>query len=271
MDFDQDGRLDLVFGRSSAAFRDSPFGVHWFRGVSDGTFDEGREFELAGDASRRLTHFRQLAFGDLNGDGHVDIVRDGDPFTIHYGGLAGFAREPERLEFRGRRPVLMDFDGDGGLDLIKIDSSGHVAMHKNDGTPTRPEFRAEPIQLVDRKAQSLFVVDWDLDGFSDLGVCSRRKTLLAGYPEGLAQEDRARLAAAHATLEKLEAQLDALTKESPLRYTKEQWARRHARRKALHEAMREPRALVKRFELRERAAQSTVQWDWEVWIYVRKR
>jgi hypothetical protein len=90
MDFDNDGRLDLYeangrVGLQAETFSADPYAEPnlLFRGTSAGTFEEVRP--RGGTAQPLIATSRAAAFGDLDGDGGIDIVvsnRDGAPHLL---------------------------------------------------------------------------------------------------------------------------------------------------------------------------------------------
>jgi hypothetical protein len=69
-DFDEDGRIDLVFSTTNLTATRS--GIQILSGNGDGTFTPGAKYELAD--SRYIIDIFEASPVDLNGDGHLDLV-----------------------------------------------------------------------------------------------------------------------------------------------------------------------------------------------------
>ena len=114
-DFDHDGTPDL-------AFYGTPAEIVVFKGKGKGQFQEWRRITV-GEAVEAPT---SLAAGDLNRDGRDDLVLvlPGELAIILQtaGGLLG---DPVRVAHTAAKPgifKLVDLDGDGGNDMVLLDS-----------------------------------------------------------------------------------------------------------------------------------------------------
>ncbi|MDI1480135.1 VCBS repeat-containing protein [Polyangium sp. y55x31] len=167
-DFNADGHRDIVVGSSSVE-GDAPLVILFGRG--DGTFTS---VEYRGKYS-----LRNLAAGDMNGDGVVDIVaemyEDPDEGATEWsvavflndgtGKLAAPLRH--RVPWRYWKDLaLLDANRDGHLDVALIEPyENGVIVLRGAGDGKFGEFTRH---ATGRGAVSLAVGDVDRDGFSDL-------------------------------------------------------------------------------------------------------
>jgi hypothetical protein len=166
-DLDGDGHPDLIVANSADAgvFSDSG-SVAVLRGQGDGTFDPPRLY-VAGLKPVAV------AIGDVNLDGHLDIVvanYQGASFTVLLGkGDGTFIRGgtfPSYC-FDPRSIVVADFNGDGAPDVAVAGRTGlSVTVFLNSGSG---QF-ASPSTIISLGAyvQSLHVADLNGDGKLDL-------------------------------------------------------------------------------------------------------
>lgn len=163
---------------------------------------------------------------DLDGDGNADLVTGNFAGTFAWfrgTGKGAFSPTSEPLPAEGSLhvphhsdPWLVDWDGDGDLDLLSGSSSGGVFLATNTGTKTAPKFaefapllpalenaHAEPETFGDAHLKGpqgstrVHVEDVDGDGKLDLlvGDCLVVMQLVDGVPEA---EAKAKLTAWHA-------------------------------------------------------------------------
>jgi WD40 repeat protein len=198
LDWDEDGRKDLLVGQSDGTIR-------VFLNVADDkepAFDGGTLLKVGIegmwtlDVGSRATPMPV----DWNSDGMLDLVvgaLDGAihiylncgcegmaPPTFYFSPLDGeFAPEDGRdLLVPGLRssPVVMDFDGDGRKDLLTGNTDGLLLFYRNVGVESLPMFAGyslvtsvgEPIDLTGAPRSRPFVCTWTDDGYWDLLVGS---------------------------------------------------------------------------------------------------
>lgn len=189
IDIDDDGWPDLFVARDA-----SPNLL--LLNKHDGTFvDAGLEAEIAFDTNGNARAGMGVDAGDVNGDGHPDIVVTNFNFEFHSlflnrgifpfedwtrsSRLAGFTRADV-----GWGAHFLDYDNDGLLDLIIV--NGHVNEVIEDLQP-QVKYKEQPLLLhntadavfedVSSKAGSVFsqgylarglaIGDWDNDGAPD--------------------------------------------------------------------------------------------------------
>ncbi len=166
-DFNGDGFADI-------ATPDFFLGVvRLFLGNGDGTFRQGVDLPFEGDEA-------EIAAGDLNRDGNLDIVISqinyspslpAGPTIVFLGNGDGtFKRLPEdpRLVQYADSIVLADFNGDGIPDLVLPRQEGgytSVFIGNGDGTFTPDTFTPT---VVGPEVYSLAVADFNGDGQSDI-------------------------------------------------------------------------------------------------------
>ena len=188
MDFDGDGRTDIVSGSW-------PGEVYFFQRKPDGSFAEAqllkdREGELikAGSASTAFVV-------DWDSDGDLDLLLGSIAGTVflvqNASGGRGWQFEKPRVmtevdasEFGDSHPVAADWDDDGRLDLLLGHSEGGVLWYRNEGTATKPQL-AKPVEVIPHSPSpwksdnqrrpgdwglraKICVTDWNRDGRLDI-------------------------------------------------------------------------------------------------------
>ena len=153
-DFNEDGHPDIA-----CTNRMDGFSVLLGRG--DGTFEDRVTYDVRWEANA-------LASGDMDGDGHVDVVVGG---YLYRGTRDGSFASPVEVPFLGARDVaIADVDGDGALDVIRVNFGDHVYLIPGRGDGT---FESESRFEVGDGAKAISVTDLNGDGHLDLMVACR--------------------------------------------------------------------------------------------------
>lgn len=176
VDWDGDGDLDLLV--ASKIEPDDRQTARIWRYENTGSA-RAPALQARGPLPLRGTYHYAPAFGDLDGDGALDmLVGSWKPGLDWYriprgGGDPVLVAEAVVTITRGSNttPALGDLDGDGDLDLLIGEASGTLNYYRNDGTARSPRFTLvsdqwEAVDIGRRSAPHL--VDWDGDGDLDL-------------------------------------------------------------------------------------------------------
>lgn len=197
-DLDGDGDLDLVVGNKIQPDDNETGKLFRFENV--GTPAEPR-FRLRGimEEFSGQYHFAP-AFGDLDGDGDLDILmgtwRDALMLVINEGSVTEprwvIADEAAVTITRGRNatPALGDIDADGDLDLFIGESSGDLNFYRNEGGAETPRFVLVADKYLDIDAGRRSVpalTDIDADGDLDLVLGSESEGLILYRNNGTAE------------------------------------------------------------------------------------
>lgn len=170
VDLDGDGDLDLVLGN----WRDA---LQYYR--NDGTRKQ-MSLVLADSALVKITRGSHTtpSFGDLDGDGDLDLVIGEASGAINYYRNDGTRTAPKFTlvsdEWEGikggRRsvPRLVDIDADGDLDLVIGNETGQPLVYRNTGTRQAPKMTLEPGTADWPMFSAPAFADLDGDGKLDL-------------------------------------------------------------------------------------------------------
>ncbi|UCH34348.1 MAG: VCBS repeat-containing protein, partial [Armatimonadota bacterium] len=209
-DWDGDGRTDVLVGAEDGYIYFCRNAGREFGGVP--AFHEPARVQ---QTSPRLNagSCAVPAVGDLNGDGLPDLVvgnaaghllyyrnlgepgrplfdkevylRAGGEVIRIQAGYNGSIQGPSEAKWGYTCPVLLDWDGDGLLDILISDIYGHHTWYRNVGTPTEPAFapgakltcRGQPLVTVWRVRPAV----GDLFGNGVSYICLDENALLAAY------------------------------------------------------------------------------------------
>ncbi len=186
-DMNGDGHLDMVSFRQGNYSTNGHYDIIWWENDGNQNFTDHliEDYEFKWPASPN-----QLTLGDLNGDGHIDILADsdggtlGDPeftwyknngdetFTLKtiFTGLMGPTYSAVTYQSR-----VADFNEDGDLDFIIVTNAvvGNYLWYENNGDETFTQ------HVVDASASANHLVLGDINGDGHIDV-------LGGYtPENI--------------------------------------------------------------------------------------
>ncbi|MGA2741454.1 MAG: VCBS repeat-containing protein [Bryobacteraceae bacterium] len=181
-DFNGDGNLDLA-----VLLGDNANDVGILLGNGDGTFQSEVNYALRNDLSVSAPTF--IAVGDLNGDGHPDLIVDTKVGSFFYpstswillgNGDGTFQPATYTLGGPGGYVALADVNGDGILDIVTAQA---VYLGNGDATFRKPQ--PLPGIEIDGPFSSLTIADFNGDGKPDVAVLTDGMVgLLLGNGDG---------------------------------------------------------------------------------------
>jgi hypothetical protein len=160
-DFNADGFPDLVLETRTST---EPLGLYFLRGQGDGTFAAPIQV-FSGCCGN-------VASGDVNSDGKLDLVFSfGSEEWVLLGKGDGTFGDLQRSAAPAspRAPLLLDFNGDGKLDLALADQGGGVSVLLGNGDGTFAAATNFPIG-GGAEASAIVAGDFNGDGVLDIAA-----------------------------------------------------------------------------------------------------
>lgn len=161
IDYDGDGDEDLVIGNYTLKTTGTGYSSSLFLYLQLSVGGNGRpEWELVDDDWLGVTNAfspaisgLSPAFGDMDGDGDVDLLLGDSDGKIHYYRNDGGAGNPAQFvlaqgQYMGidvgqsATPAISDINRDGKPDLVIGEQAGNLNYFENIGTPSAPLFSA---------------------------------------------------------------------------------------------------------------------------------
>jgi hypothetical protein len=171
IDIDGDGDLDIVEGQDDSRIN------YLYRNSQANNSNLSFDRE---DIGTDTLSTRSLAFGDINGDGSLDMVSGDHASTNHLyygdgsGGLLAGAEIQAGQSWNTFSVVLTDLNGDGALDLVEgrqrdgADLNGETLIYLNDGAGGFLAPAVLPGSNTLHTTVALLTLDFDRDGDIDI-------------------------------------------------------------------------------------------------------
>lgn len=157
VDINADGKLDLIVGNGSYFVGNTQRDSRLFYYLNTGT-NTNPQFQLSNDNYLNFSALSNLdsynfspTFGDLDGDGDLDLLLGDEGGALYYGeNTAGTNQAinipnivPSYKNIQGGgacKPQIIDLDRDGLSDIVTGTATGTVRFFKNTGTRNNPNF-----------------------------------------------------------------------------------------------------------------------------------
>jgi hypothetical protein len=178
VDLDGDRQLDIISGSW-------PEKVFIFRGLASGLFAPATPILGVDGQPLEVPYGSSISAADWDGDGQLDLLIGGHDGTVHWARNAGTAifENPQPVFAAGQQiscgrdaaPVVVDWDGDGNLDLLLGTGEGSVVWYRNEGTRSPPELSGPQVLIPAPEENDLrgtsakiCVTDWNGNGRLDI-------------------------------------------------------------------------------------------------------
>jgi hypothetical protein len=174
VDFDHDGKLDLVGGIDQGGYPTYSM-LHTWRGVGDGTFEAAVSL---GD-----TGIRDLQVINVNNDAYDDIVSVGsNSIWVRLGNATGFdAAIVTAVDYSPTDLHAGNFnEGTGNVDLVVASMYSPFVVYEGNGNGTFTEKRRVTVD-GNNLLTDLTVADFDNDGRFDVALARRMSEQLEVY------------------------------------------------------------------------------------------
>ncbi|QWP75754.1 VCBS repeat-containing protein [Lysobacter sp. K5869] len=192
LDFDGDGRRDLIYREPDAARGGSR--LLWRPQLAEGGLGEASPI-----GSLPAWPAAMPALGDFDGDGRADLLVGSAEAGMSSLSLrsadGGFAAARPYPGFAAiSPPQIADFDGDGRADVVSVQhpagapgDAGVLAYQaQRDGAPAAPQWRGASRALARIGAHGLVHGDFNGDGCRDVAVAAGRQGVWFYYGRGCA-------------------------------------------------------------------------------------